>query len=232
MSADIIKNQLALSGDSHKATFFHKFFKAGKGQYGEGDCFFGCTVPQVREIAKYYKHIHLEEIKKLLDDPVHECRMCALVILTHQFMKADHKNRQLLYNFYLTHTYAINNWDLVDLSAYKIVGEWLKDKDRNDLYRLAESQNMWEQRISVVSTYAFIRQNDYEDTIALCEKQMPHKHDLIHKACGWMLREVGKRNKNKLVSFLDKNSMKMPRTMLRYSIEKLTAEERIKYMKR
>lgn len=150
--------------------------------------------------------------------------------LVEQYKKADDKLKEQIYNFYLTHTQMINNWDLVDLSCYHIVGDWLLDKDRYPIYELANSTNLWEQRIAVVSTYAFIRKGDFKEILNLSEQLLNHKHDLMHKACGWMLREAGKRDESVLTTFLDKFHKTMPRTMLRYSIEKLTNEQRQKYM--
>lgn len=232
MNAKSVKQHLLSLGSTAKAEHSKYFFKTGKGEYGEGDRFIGCTVPETRSVAKLFKTISFEEIEKLLDDEMHECRLCALVILVEQFKKGSDSERQKIYEFYLSNTKGINNWDLVDLSSYHIVGQWLLDKDRSILYHLADSSNLWEQRIAIVSTYAFIRQNDYRDTIGLSEKLINHEHDLIHKACGWMLREAGKRDESVLVNFLDKYYLDMPRTMLRYSIERLSKEQREIYMKK
>lgn len=232
MTAEIIKQKLLSLGNPKKADKSQYFFKTGKGQYGEGDVFIGTTVPESRSVAKEHKSLPFDEIAKLLNDEIHECRLCALLILVEQFKTKDNDKRKQVYDFYLTQTHGINNWDLVDLSSYFIVGQWLLDKDRAPLYKLAESTNLWEQRIAIVSTMAFVRNNDFEDTLKLAEKLMNHDHDLIHKACGWLLREVGKRDENVLTGFLDIHSKQMPRTMLRYSIEKLTKEQRAHYMKK
>ena len=232
MTATNIKQQLFAFGNPEKSEHSKYFFKTGKGQYGEGDKFIGCTVPESRSVAKTNKNLSFDELKKLLNDEYHECRFCALIILVDQFKKADNAKRKEIFDFYLTHTHRVNNWDLVDVSAYSIVGEWLWDKDRSVLYQLSESENLWEQRISVVSTMAFIRKNDFEDILKLSEKFLTHRHDLMHKACGWMLREAGKRDEKTLTDFLDKHYQKMPRTMLRYAIERLSPEQREIYMKK
>lgn len=232
MTAKTIKKQLLAFGNPEKAQHSAYFFKTGKGQYGEGDKFIGCTVPETRSVAKAYKNTLLKELEELLNDEMHECRLCALIILTEQFSKASDEKRAEIVSFYLSYTHRINNWDLVDLSCYKILGEWLKDKDRTVLYTLADSNLLWEQRIAVVSTMAFIRQNDFSDIVKLSEKLLTHTHDLMHKACGWMLREAGKKDEKVLTAFLDKYVARMPRTMLRYAIEKLLPEQRTHYMTR
>lgn len=233
MKSGDIKKELKLIGNPEKAEHSKRFFKTGKGEYGEGDKFFGCTVPEIRSVAKKFVVLPRNEVKKLLKDDIHECRMCALFILNGQFKKGDEDVHKEIVDIYLNHTAFVNNWDLVDSSAYDILGEWLKDKsDREILYKLAKSDILWEQRIAMVSTMAFIRNDDFEDTLKLAEIFMSHTHDLMHKACGWMLREVGKRNEKVLLDFLDKNHKNMPRTMLRYSIERLSDEQRKYYMKR
>lgn len=232
MSASNVKRELLSLGNPQRAEHSTYFFKTGKGEYAEGDRFIGISVPQIRKVAGKYKKLSLQEIEKLLFDEWHECRFCALVILAGQFKKADNAKRKEIIDFYLANTTGVNNWDLVDVSAYTLLGEWLTDKDKSVLYRLAESENLWEQRIAVVSTMAFIRKNNFGDTLKLSELLLTHKHDLIHKACGWMLREVGERHEKSLTDFLDKHHKTMPRTMLRYSIEKLTPEQRKMYMKK
>ena len=232
MTAETVKQQLLAFGNPEKAKHATYFFKTGKGQYGEGDRFIGCTVPESRSVAKANKNLSFEELKKLLSDEYHECRFCALIILGEQFKKADIATRQKIFDFYLANTHGINNWDLVDVSAYTIAGEWLLDKDRSVLYQLAESEKLWEQRIAVVSTMAFIRKNDLTDVLILSEKFLTHRHDLMHKACGWMLREAGKRDEKTLTGFLDKHYLNMPRTMLRYAIERLSPHQRKFYMRK
>jgi 3-methyladenine DNA glycosylase AlkD len=231
MNAENVKNQLLKLGDPVRAVHSLRFFKTGKGQYGEGDKFIGCTVPQTRSVAAMYTNLTLNDVSKLLNDEIHECRLCALVILTNKYNKANELERYEILNFYLANTKRINNWDLVDISAHKIVGEWFKKReDRSLLHELANSKLLWDQRIAIVTTYTFIRNNDFNETLMLSEKFLTHKHDLMHKACGWMLREVGKRDEATLTYFLDKHAHHMPRTMLRYTIEKFPEELRKHYL--
>lgn len=233
MTAKEIEKELGTYSTPEKKEYLPYFFKTGKGQYGEGDKFLGVVVPDTRKVAKKNKDISFDELVKLLDNEYHECRLCALLILVEVFKKTkDEVKRKEIVDFYLSHTHRINNWDLVDLSAKDIVGEFLVDKDRDILFKLADSSLLWDQRIAVISTFAFIRRNDHKDILALSEKLLSHKHDLMHKVIGWMLRETGKKNKGLLTGFLDKHYREMPRTMLRYSIEKLTPEERAFYMKK
>ncbi|MDR0823949.1 MAG: DNA alkylation repair protein [Prevotella sp.] len=232
MTAKDIQAELESYSTPEKKEFLPYFFKTGKGQYGEGDLFLGVVVPHTRIVAKKHKDVSFGIVADLLDSEYHECRLCALLMLVERFKKAKEQEKTEIYNFYLSVTKRINNWDLVDLSARDIVGEYLVDKDRSTLYKLADSSLLWDQRIAVVATYAFIRRDDYKDILALSEKLLRHKHDLMHKATGWMLREVGKRDKDALTSFLNRFYKEMPRTMLRYSIEKFTAEERAFYMKK
>jgi len=228
--AEIIKKALKKSGDKDKAIQLSRFFKTGKGEYGEGDIFIGITVPEQRRIAKLFIDTDIHEIGLLLDDPVHECRLTALLILIEKYKKADDSLKEKIVEFYLSKTSRINNWDLVDLSAPQIIGNFYYDKNRDKLYHLAGSSNLWEQRIAVVSTYYFIKKNDFTEILAFSEMLLEHKHDLIHKSTGWMLRETGKMDISVLRAFLDKHHKVMPRTMLRYSIEKLSESERRKYM--
>lgn len=227
-----IQKELETYIDPVKREYLPNFFKTGKGQYGEGDKFLGVVVPNTRIVAKKYKEEPFEVIAELMQSEWHECRLCALLMMVERFKKSGEKERKEIYDFYLSQTARINNWDLVDLSAPYIVGEFLKDKSRDDLYRLAGSSLLWDQRIAVVATATLIRNNDFIDIIRLSELLLNHKHDLMQKAVGWMLREMGKRDKDLLVQFLDKHAKVMPRTMLRYSIEKMTDEERKHYMKR
>lgn len=233
MTASNIEKALSFLSTPEKRDSLLYFFKTGKGQYGEGDQFLGVVVPDTRKVAKANKNIADLELKRLLMNPYHECRLFALLILVERFKKASAKECEQIYNFYLSQTKYINNWDLVDLSSRYIVGKFLSDKvDRSILYQLAESDWMWDQRIAVTATYTFIKNKDYSDIIALSEKLMFHKHDLMHKAIGWMLREMSKMNITTLRLFLDQYHKVMPRTMLRYSIEKLDQEERTYYMKK
>lgn len=232
MTAENIRKELETYATPEKKEFLPYFFKTGKGQYGEGDIFLGVVVPDTRKVAKRYKEIEFTEVAKLIESEIHECRLCALLILVERFKKAKEDDRKAIYDFYLSKTKYINNWDLVDLSARDIIGEYLIDKERDILYQLADSTLLWDQRIAILATYAFIRRNDFKDIVALSEKLLTHKHDLMHKATGWMLREAGKRDKATLITFLDRFYKDMPRTMLRYSIEKLSPEEKAYYMKK
>ena len=218
-----IYNALVARSDEEKKIVLPRFFKTGKGQYGEGDIFLGVTVPNIREVAKEFKDINIDIIEKLIHSPWHEMRMCALLILVNNSKKEVTKDT---FEFYLSQTKYINNWDLVDLSAPQIVGKFLLNKERDIIYRLAESDLLWDNRIAIVSTLTFIRNNDLDDTYKLSLKMMNHKHDLVHKAIGWMLREAGKRDAKRLYNFVMEYKNIMPRTMLRYSIEKFDKETR------
>lgn len=233
MRAEDIQKELESYSTPEKKEFLPYFFKTGKGQYGEGDKFMGVVVPDTRKVAKKYKDISFDELTRLLYSDYHECRLCALLILVEVFKKEKEEGkRKAIVDFYLSLSHRINNWDLVDLTARDILGEYLIDKKRDILYTLADSALLWDQRIAVIATFAFIRRNDHKDILALSEKLLHHRHDLMHKAIGWMLRESGKRDKEVLIGFLDCYHKEMPRTMLRYSIEKLTPEERAFYMKK
>ncbi len=230
MNSNQVKRELRSYSDKQKAEFYPRFFKTQKGEYGYGDHFIGVTVPHCRLVANKYRNLELSETHKLLNSPIHEERMVALFILIFQFEDADQSTRKNIFNYYVRNKSQINNWDLVDLSSYKIVGSYLLDKPRDLLYKLSKSKNLWDKRISIVSTYAFIRQNDFETTLDLSKHLLTDNNDLIHKAVGWMLREVGKRDKPKLNKFLNRYSHKMPRTMLRYAIEKFPQDERMRYL--
>lgn len=232
MKSEEIQKELEAYIDPVKREYLPRFFKTGKGQYGEGDKFLGVVVPNTRIVAKRHKDEPFEVMAELLQSEWHECRLCALLMMVERFRKCDETGRREIYQFYLLQTERINNWDLVDLSAPYIVGEYLKDKSRDDLYRLAESPLLWEQRIAVVATATLIRNNDFIDILRLSERLLNHEHDLMRKAIGWMLREMGKRDKDLLLQFLDRFHKQMPRTMLRYAIEKMSEEERKHYMKR
>ena len=224
----IIKELRGLS-DDEKKTVLPRFFKTGKGEYGEGDRFLGVIVPNTRKVAKNHKDSPYIVIEMLLESEWHECRLCALLMLIEKYRKEPDQ----VVRFYLTHTKGINNWDLVDLSAPYILGDFLKDKtDRNVLYDLAGSSVMWERRIAVVSTLMLIRHGQFDDTIRLAEALIDSKHDLMQKSIGWMLREVGKRDKGLLVQFIEKHKHEMPRTMLRYAIEKFPEPERREFMRK
>jgi len=229
-----ISSDLRKFTDKEKAILLQRFFKTGKGEYGEGDVFLGITVPKQRQIAKKYALLSITDLQTLLNSKIHEERLTALLILVSQYKKADknkdEKQKEIIFNFYLKNTKNINNWDLVDLTAPNIVGNYLLDKDKSILYKLAISDNFWERRISIISTFAFIRNSDFKDAIKLSEILLKDKHDLIHKAVGWALREIGKKDLNSLIAFLDKHYKSMPRTMLRYSIEKLSETQRKYYL--
>lgn len=232
-----ILNEFELSKNEEKIKVFKRFFKTKKGEYGEGDEFLGVTVPVIRSLSRKYIELNYSDIKKLLENKYHEIRLCALIILTYKFEKYQKEKNEnelkYIYNFYLENTKYINNWDLVDLSCYKIIGEYLLNKDRSILGELSVSNNLWERRISIISTFAFIKNNEYKDTTKICETLLNDKQELIHKATGWMLREMGKRiNKELLINFLNKYYKKMPRIMLRYSIERLNNDEKAFYMKK
>lgn len=230
-----ILSELKSCIQKEKGEFFPRFFKTGEGEYGQGDIFWGITVLNIRNIAKkYYQEISFYEIKELVQSPIHEVRLTGYLILTYQFEKADLENKECIVAFYLDNLEGVNNWDIVDLSCYKILGEYLvlKPEMKGELYKLADSNNLWKERISIVSTYAFIKRGMVEDTLKISKRLLNHKHDLIHKAIGWMLREVGKRDIRVLRKFLNENIKYMPRTTLRYSIEKIDEMERIKYLKR
>ncbi len=223
-------HELKTAGHPDKAKILSGFFKTGKGEYGEGDVFLGIYVPIQRAIAKKYTDLDLAELETLLKNKIHEHRTGALFILCDQYKKSDDKTKEKIFKFYLKNTSRINNWDLVDLSAPNIVGEWLLKKDKKILYKLARSKNLWEKRISIVSTLAFIRTKQLHDTLKISEILINDNHDLIHKAVGWMLRETGKRDEIVLRNFLNKHATKMPRTMLRYSIEKFNKTDRNYYL--
>ena len=223
-----IFDALVARSDEEKKIVLPRFFKTGKGQYGEGDKFLGVTVPNIREVAKEYKDVSIDILKELIHSPWHEMRMCALLILV---INSEKNVTKETFDFYLSQTKYINNWDLVDLSAPQIVGQYLLDKERDTLYNLTESELLWDNRIAIVSTLTFIRNNDLDDTYKLSLKMMNHKHDLMHKSIGWMLREAGKRDEKRLYDFVMEHKSIMPRTMLRYSIEKFAPDIRKELMK-
>ncbi len=229
---DLIKRELEQHADREKGEFLPHFFKAIPGGYGEGDLFLGVQVPLQRKIArKHFKDISLDETEKLLQDPVHECRLTALFILCLRYEKArGEEDKAELVNLYLRNLSYVNNWDLVDSSAYKILGPYLMDKKKDMLYELAASGELWQERIAVIATMHFIKNGRFTETLKLAEQFLGHKHDLMHKAVGWMLREVGKQNFNVEYEFLLKHYRIMPRTMLRYAIEKFDAELRKKFL--
>lgn len=226
-----LQKELRQLADPKRAEASAWFFKTGKGQYGEGDKFIGVTVPQLRKVAKRYTHLSLSEVHALLANPIHEFRLIAMHILVYQFQKADSTLQTQIYSFYIKHAKRINNWDLVDSSAPYIVGPYLLHTSRNVLYTLAKSRNLWERRIAIIATAHFIKHNQFKDTLAIAEILIQDTHDLIHKAVGWMLREVGNRDREAEEKFLKKHYKNMPRTMLRYAIEKFPPTRRQQYLR-
>lgn len=227
----LLEQQLHLHSSPEKAAFLSRFFKTGKGQYGEGDIFMGITMPQIRAFVKSFP-ISVQEAEQLLHSPLHECRMAALISLVSSFSKAKRNPevREQIFNIYIDNLNYINNWDLVDVTCKDIVGGFLWDKDRAILYELAQNSHLWSQRVAIISTAHFISKRQFTDTILLAKILLNHKHDLIHKAVGWMLREVGKKDELTLIEFLDQYATSMPRTMLRYAIERLPPTKRKYYM--
>lgn len=230
MNLSQIRKAISKEKNPAQAINLQRFFKTGKGDYGEGDIFYGIKVPVQRGIAKLFKDLSLIDLKKLIHSKVHEERLIAAFILIDQFKEGDHKKKKVIYDFYLKNRKGINNWDLVDLSAPKIVGAYLIDKEKDLLYKFARSEDLWEKRISIISTQAFIREHYFEDTLKISEILLNDKHDLIHKAVGWMLREVGNRDLKTEEEFLQKHYKTMPRTMLRYAIEKFPEKKRKSYL--
>ena len=229
MDAADIRKQLKACSNPERALTCQRFFKTGRGDYAEGDLFWGIATPQLREIAKKNANLSLPEVEKLIHDPVHEVRACALFILVRQSQRADDARFSEIISVYLRNTRWVNNWDLVDTSCI-LLGRWLQDKPRDLLYRLAESPVLWEQRLAVVSTLVFIKQGDFTDCLHLTERLLSHQHDLIHKALGWMLREIGKKDKPTLERFLQQNLKALPRTTLRYAIERFSEMERRRWL--
>ncbi len=226
-----IMNRLRELGDSDIAAHSQRFFKTGKGEYGEGDIFLGIRVPIIRKCVREYGAISLEDTLKLLKSDFHEARLLALLILVAKYSSTNRSTEQhAIYRTYLSHAKFINNWDLVDCSAEHIVGAHLVFKDRKPIYRLVRSRSLWERRIGVISTFHFIKREDFSDTLAIAELLLHDQEDLIHKAVGWMLREVGKRDRHAEEGFLTTHYKDMPRTMLRYAIERLSETERLAYL--
>lgn len=232
MKADNVKRALARLADKNKARILARFFKTGKGHYGEGDKFLGISVPAQRQVAKKFSGLSLAEIDKLLKSPYHEHRLTAVLILVDKFQTATTAEQAIIVEFYLAKIKFINNWDLVDLSAPKILGEWLVKRDKRILNKLTSSANLWPRRIAILATFAFIKRGELKPTWDLAKKLLSDRHDLMHKASGWMLREAGKRDLKSLKKFLNEHKHKMPRTMLRYAIEKFNKKERQKYLKK
>lgn len=227
-----MKNELRKYEREDKKDILPRFFKTGKGEYGEGDIFIGVVVPDIRTVAKKYKDTDLKTVENLLHSKIHEERMLALFIMVQKYIKADEELRGNIVKIYLRNTKYINNWDLVDLSAEKILGDYYFDRDRGVIFKMAHSRDLWERRIAIMTTFQFIKRGDFADTFRISEILLNDGHDLIHKAVGWMLREVGNRDMVAEERFLKKHYKKMPRTMLRYAIEKFPESKRIKYFER
>jgi len=231
MSVQEIRARLRKLGDKERAANSQWFFKTGPGEYGEGDRFLGIKVPEIRKLAKEYQAIPLTEVTHILHSPIHEERLLALLILVRAFANGDKLFKEKIYHLYLDNTQYINNWDLVDLSAVYIVGAFLMAKSKKPLYALAKSNNLWERRIAIIATFYFIRDGEFTEAIKIARMLLSDKEDLIHKAVGWMLREMGKRHLATEEHFLKEHYKKMPRTMLRYAIERFPEAKRQRYLK-
>ena len=231
LKARDVQKRLKKLGNKEHAAVSQRFFKTGPGEYGEGDIFIGIRVPVLRKLVKEYKDLPVSEIKILLRSPIHEERLLAILLFVHKFTKGDDDGKKNIYDLYLNSTEFINNWDLVDTSAEHIVGEYLMDKSKRPLYRLAKSNNLWERRIAIMATFHFVKRHEFSETLKISSMLLADRHDLIHKATGWMLREIGKRDLNTEEAFLKEHYNKMPRTMLRYAIEKFPEKIRQGYLK-
>ncbi len=223
-----LRKELRVKASPEKAKILQRFFKTGPGEYGEGDIFLGVVVPDIREVAKKYGNLELKKVVKLLYSKIHEERLTALLIMVDKFRSGNNKKK--IYNLYLKNTKHINSWDLVDLSADKIVGVYLLDKPKLILYKLARSKSIWERRVGIMATFNFIKNNKFKETLKIAKILLNDEHDLIHKAVGWMLREIGKRDLKTEEKFLKKYYKKMPKTMLRYAIEKFPEKKRKQYL--
>jgi 3-methyladenine DNA glycosylase AlkD len=230
MNVSSISKVLRSLGDADIAQHSQRFFKTGKGEYGEGDRFLGIRVPVLRRHIRQFRDVASEDVLELLASSFHEERLFALLLLVDKYQRGTDREQAWIYKHYLANSQYINNWDLVDSSADKIVGARLQQRSRKPLYQLAKSKSLWERRIAVMATFHFIRQNDFNDALAICELLINDEEDLIHKATGWMLREIGKRDMNIEKDFLDRYHKVMPRTMLRYAIERFPGADRRKYL--
>lgn len=231
MKLSDLKTALRASAKPSQAMVLQRFFKTGKGDYGEGDVFLGVKIPPIRALVKKYNGLSIDDAVKLLQSKIHEERMTALLLLVQKFKKANEVEKRKIYTLYIANTKKINNWDLVDLSAPNIVGEYLFGKSYDELIARAKSELLWNKRIAVIATFAFIKKGVFEPTFKIAELLINDKHDLIHKAIGWMLREIGKRDIEAEEEFLQIHYKQMPRTMLRYAIEKFPEEKRQNYLK-
>lgn len=225
-----VKDTLVAMAQPERAIALTRFFKTGPGQYGEGDQFLGLSMPQQRVVVNQYADLSLQDVEKLVQDPIHECRMVGLLIWVKQSSQATLAQQEIIRERYLANRRYINNWDLVDVTCTHILGKYAIKNDRSFLYELASEANLWSQRIAIVSTLSLIQVEQFSDTFAIAEQLLPHKHDLIHKAIGWMLREVGKHNSDALEEFLHDNVIRMPRTALRYAIERFEPSRRAYYL--
>jgi 3-methyladenine DNA glycosylase AlkD len=231
MTIKEIRARLRRLGNTKRAKLSQRYFKTGPGEYGEGDQFLGISVPVLRTLAKEYQDLALVDIIDLLQSAIHEERLLALLLLVRAYARADDDTKKKIYELYLQNTRYINNWDLVDLSAMHIVGAFLMGNSKKSLHALATSKDLWERRIAIIATFHFIKYGDYTNSLAIARKLLTDEEDLIHKAVGWMLREIGKRNLRIEEQFLKKHYQKMPRTMLRYAIEKFPQPKRQQYLK-
>ena len=231
MTVRNIRRKLQQLGSKDKAKVLQRFFKTGPGEYGEGDVFIGVRVPELRRLVKEYPDITIKEVMQLLSSTIHEERFFALLMLVSKFSKGNETVKKRIYELYLQHTKFINSWDLVDGSAHQIVGAFLMDKSKEPIYRLAKSNNLWERRIAILATFHFIKHDNYSETLKISKILLTDDQDLIHKAVGWMLREIGKRHMSTEEIFLKKHHKRMPRTMLRYAVEKFPESKRQKYLR-
>lgn len=232
LTAAAARAALHASADPSRVAILSSFFKTGKGEYGEGDRFIGLTVPLVRAQVKRFADLPLSEVRKLLRSRVHEERLFALLVLVGQFERADERKRDEIYRFYLEERQYVNNWDLVDTSAGAIVGGQLFGRSTRQLDSLARSRSVWDRRIAMIATFYFIRRDSFDDALRIAAKLLRDEHDLIHKAVGWMLREIGKRDLGAEMTFLERHAAEMPRTMLRYAIERFLPAERKRLMEK
>ncbi len=231
MKAQDIQRRLKRFGNPEHAAISQRFFKTGPGEYGEGDIFIGIRVPVLRRLVKEFKDLPASEVASLLRTPIHDERLLAILLFVRIFKNGDDDVKKDIYDLYLKSTEFINNWDLVDASAEHIVGAFLMEKNKRPLYRLAQSKELWERRISIMATFHFVKHHEFSETIKICSMLLSDRHDLIHKATGWMLREIGKRDLKIEEKYLKAHYKKMPRTMLRYAIEKFPEEKRQRYLK-
>jgi 3-methyladenine DNA glycosylase AlkD len=229
-SVEVVQAQLIAASEHDRIHLYQRYFKTGPGEYAEGDLFRGVRVPETRKIAAAHRSLPMTEILELLHSEWHEDRLCALIMMVHRYRRADAIGRKRICDIYLQNRDRVNHWDLVDTSAMHILGNELIGQDTAILFELAASESVWDRRIAVISTLALIRRNEFEMTLRLCENLLMDRHDLMHKACGWMLREIGNRDLHALRAFLSTHASRMPRTMLRYAIEKLDPEERRHWM--